>query len=54
MEVNLASSPPRLCFTGLAGGASRETVLAPQQEYYGFVTLYNRGAAFTLLDAQAS
>jgi hypothetical protein len=53
MDVNLACSPPTLSFSGLAGGASRETVLAQGQEYYGFVSLYNRGAAFTLLDFQS-
>ena len=54
MEIDLAGSQPTLRFNGLAGGATRETKLAQKTNYYGFVSLYNRGAAFTLLDAQVS
>jgi hypothetical protein len=53
MDIDLVSSAkPTLRFSGLTGDAVRETVLPPAQQYYGFVSLYNRGASFTVLEAQ--
>ena len=72
MELDLASTPPTLRFSGLAGDAVREIVLPgggaasdagrrcidrggqPKQphHYYGFVSMYNRGASFTIVEAQ--
>ena len=50
MELNLAASPPTLRFSGLAGGAVREAVLPapPAEGFHCFVSLYNRGASFTV------
>jgi hypothetical protein len=59
MELDLtAAASPTLSFSDLAGDAVRETALPGArggsrrpQEYYGFVSLYNRGASFTIVEA---
>ncbi|KAJ1449828.1 hypothetical protein M885DRAFT_534402 [Pelagophyceae sp. CCMP2097] len=50
MDVDLASQPCSLRFSGLAGGAVQETTL-PRVPMRAFVSLYNRNAAFTIIKA---
>ncbi|KAJ1483368.1 hypothetical protein T484DRAFT_2021529 [Baffinella frigidus] len=54
MDIDLASTPCTLRFTGLAGGAVKEMSLPrpPVAGYHGFVSLYNRGASFTIVAAE--
>ena len=51
MDVDLTSKPCMLRFSGLAGGAVKETSL-PRVPLRGFVSLYNRLASFTIVSAE--
>ena len=54
MDIDLVSTPCTLRFSGLASGAVKEIALprptAPG--YHAFVSLYNRGASFTIVAAE--
>jgi hypothetical protein len=48
MDIDLASEQGSVRFSGLAGGCVKETAI-PHVPMIAFVSLYNRGAAFTLV-----
>jgi hypothetical protein len=51
MDLDLASKPCTLRFSGLASGVSKETAI-PSAPQTAFVSLYNRGASFTIVAAE--